>query len=85
MLRTVLPFVLEIENTLTTLGEMTLTNFAIIIEIGSGHSLAVVHGAADQYEALRVIRANGLKAVATLPVREVSDEIAALAPYPMWA
>ena len=29
-----------------------MTNFAIIIQIDGGHSLAVVHGAADQYEAL---------------------------------
>ena len=62
-----------------------MTNFATIIQIGSGHSLAVVHGAATQYDALRVIRANGLKAVATLAVVAVSDELAALAPYQMWA
>ena len=60
-----------------------MTNFAIIIQIDGGHSLAVVHGAADQYEALRVVRASGLTPLP--PVRKVSDELAALAPYPMWA
>ena len=60
------------------------TNYAITIDLTNGHSLAVVHGASDKYEALRVVRENGYKPVASLPVREVSDEIASLIPYPMW-
>lgn len=60
-----------------------MTNFAIIVEINDGHSLAVVHGAANEAEALRVVQASGLTPL--LPVREASDELAALAAYPMWA
>lgn len=62
----------------------TTKNFAITIAMTNGHSMAVVHGASDKYEALRVVGAHGYKSVASLPVREVSDEIAALIPYPMW-
>ena len=62
-----------------------MTNYAITITIGNGHSMAVVEGATDKYHALRVVREHGYKPVETLPVREVSDEVAALIPYPMWA
>ena len=66
----------------------TTTNYAITIDLtdanGKGYSAAVVHGASDKYDALRVVRANGYKPVASIPVREVSDEVAALIPYPMW-
>ena len=62
----------------------TTTNYAITIHMIGGHSAAVVHGATDKYDALRVVRANGYKPVVTIPVREVSDEVAALIPYPMW-
>lgn len=62
----------------------TKTNYAITIALTNGHSLAVVHGASDKYDALRFVRSNGYKPVVSLPVREVSDEVAALIPYPMW-
>lgn len=62
----------------------TTTNYAITIQLIGGHSVAVVHGAADKYDALLVVRANGYQPVVTIPVREVSDEVAALIPYPMW-
>ena len=61
------------------------TNIAVTIALTNGHSLAVVEGATDKYHALRVVREHGYKPVESLPVREVSDEVAALAPYPMWA
>jgi hypothetical protein len=69
-----------------TQGEamQTTTNYAITIDLTNGHSVAVVHGASDKYEALRVVRANGYKPVVSAAVREVSDEVAAMIPYPMW-
>jgi hypothetical protein len=62
----------------------TAINYAITIQLIGGHSVAVVHGATDKYEALRVVRSNGYTPVASIPVREVSDEVAAMIPYPMW-
>lgn len=66
------------------------TNYAVTIDLSGNSpgrpalSLAVVHGASDKYEAIRIVRAHGYKPVASIAVREVSDEVAALAPYPMW-
>jgi hypothetical protein len=61
-----------------------MSNYAVTIALSNGHSKAVVHGATDKYDALRVVREHGYKTVAHIPVAEVSDEIAALIPYPMW-
>ena len=66
-------------------GALRPVNFAVRIHMGKKHSLAVVHGARDKYHALRVVRDYGYKSVAHIPVREVSDEVAALAPYPIQA
>lgn len=66
-------------------GALRPVNFLVRIHMGKKHSLAVVHGARDKYHALRVVRDYGYKSVAHIPVREVSDEVAALAPYPIQA
>lgn len=61
-----------------------MSNYAVTIALTNGHSMAVVSGATDRYDALRVVESHGYRPVATVPVREVSDEVAALIPYPMW-
>ena len=59
-------------------------NYAVTIDLTNGHSVAVVLGATDKYDALRVVRSHGYTPVSYIAVREVSDEVAAMIPYPLW-
>ena len=60
-------------------------NYAVTIALTTGRSMAVVYGASDKYHALRTVRDHGYTPVKHIAVREVSDDVAALIPYEMWA